>query len=393
MTRGSAPGRVCGLVLVAAWACLAPSAAAAQEEPAASLPAFSALGTPTSPAFILLGVAASSVERPSTPADFAAKLGNATQQFTVVPDQFAVEAAPYWLFRRPELSWVDDADREPLESLERTFNLSVATAPIGTEEAFERGVAVGVSASPFSGSLTEETKTKIRALESALVSTSELFDARRRQRLEVLQAAMAAELVRAGSDQERERIREHYELRFAALNEAVRDEIAEEISELLAPFEGFEPAREGLFMTLSGGSAWTFADAVAEAATHAQWGIWGTMSYRKGAWSPVGVIRYLNRPEATPLTNQLPEEELLDVGFRLIHTTGAFGLSGEYVLRRSFDGADGRHRLVGAVEYRTGEDLWLTAAFGRDHDADAPGSLIAQLGIAFNFSRERYSLD
>jgi hypothetical protein len=358
----------------------------------AQAPSFSSLGSPTSPAFTLLDVGASTIERPATPADFAVKLGNATERFSAPQQQFAIEAAPYWLFPRPRLSWSEDAVRDPLTSLVRTFTFSAATAPLGLSDESLTGLAIAFSASPFSGKLTDSTKAKIRGLESTLSSISAQFDSRVRERREALRSSYLPLLANAATDRERDRIREELELRSAALNEIVRDEIADEIAERLAPFDGFEPRREGLFMTFAGGSAWVFPNAIVDQGALAQWGIWGTVSYQTGPWSPTLVLRYLNRRENTPLANSRPDGEVVDVGARMIYTAGAFGVSGEYVLRRSLDSEDAQYRLVGALEYNVNERLWLIASFGRSHEPAAAGSLVAQLGLAFNFSRDRYSL-
>jgi hypothetical protein len=353
---------------------------------------FSALGTPTSPAFTLLDVAATAIERPTTPADVAVKVNNATEQFSTLPGQFALEVAPYWLVGRPGLAWSDDVRRSPAESLARTFTASVATTSFGSEVAPGTGLAVGASASPFSGHLSDSTQAQIRRLETALTGISEQFEARVRERRDALRAAYAGRLAAASTDEEREQLRQELEARSAALNLIVRDEIAAEVAERLTPFEGFEPVREGLFVTLAGGAAWAFPDAAADAGTLGQWGAWGTFSYRAGPWSPIALVRFLHRPNRTPLTNDLPEDQIFDVGARLVYSAGDVGLSAEYVLRNAVDGGDAQHRFVGAVEYSVGGHLWLIASFGRDHDASAAGSLVALLGLSVNLSRARYTL-
>ncbi len=384
--------RIFPLLLVASLAGIFAHTVMAQEDPADSIPSFSAVGTPTSPAFTLLGVAASDVERPSSPSDFAAKIGGATDGFSSLPEQFAIEMGPYWLISHPSLSWLDDANRDLGQSLLRTFTFSVATAPLGTLEAPVRGLAVGLSASPFSGSLSDTTQAKIRQIEAALSGTSALFSARVRERLEILRADFTEALGNATSAEDRERLRQAYAASSLDVKETVRDEISEEVAELLAPFDGFEPTREGLFVTLAGGAAWAFPDDIASEGSLAQWGVWGTMSYETEHWSPVAVVRYLNRRETILLSDLLPEGDVLDLGARMIYSTGSFALSAEYVLRQPFGDAESQHRLVGAVEYNVNRDLWLIASFGRDHDAERPGSLIAQLGLSLNLTRDRYSL-
>jgi hypothetical protein len=79
----------------------------------------------------------------------------------------------------------------------------------------------------------------------------------------------------------------------------------------------------------------------------------------------------------------------------VIYTAGAFGISAEGV-GRVFRGAgapDAQWRVVGGIEYEVAEGLWAQATFGRRFDTAREGSLVAQLGLSVNLSRERYSLD
>jgi hypothetical protein len=67
-----------------------------------------------------------------------------------------------------------------------------------------------------------------------------------------------------------------------------------------------------------------------------------------------------------------------------------YALSVEY-MRRSFRASnleDG-HRLVGIAEYAVTDTAWLVVSFGRDHNTKRDGSLIAQLGLSFNFKDDR----
>ncbi|MCD6012215.1 MAG: hypothetical protein K0Q79_2077 [Flavipsychrobacter sp.] len=55
------------------------------------------LQTPSSPAFTLLDLNPENVERPKNPTDFAVALANATKNFSVIPNSYAVEMAPFWV--------------------------------------------------------------------------------------------------------------------------------------------------------------------------------------------------------------------------------------------------------------------------------------------------------
>ena len=90
------------------------------------------LKTPSSPAFVLLGVEPTSVERPSTPAGFATTVLNRTNNFINLPTDFTLQVSPFWLFGHPDLTWRDDSSRSVGEALMRTATISVASVELGT---------------------------------------------------------------------------------------------------------------------------------------------------------------------------------------------------------------------------------------------------------------------
>src|SRR5262245_42359826 len=93
--------------LMVASLMLAGEANARDDQP----PSFNSLRTPTSPAFTLLGIEPTSVERPNTPSSLAASLLNQTAGFSTLPRDYALEFSPYWLVGHPRLTWRDDSRR------------------------------------------------------------------------------------------------------------------------------------------------------------------------------------------------------------------------------------------------------------------------------------------
>lgn len=111
------------------------STASAQEK-AAAIPQFVTLRTPTSPAFVLLGLTPTTVERPTTPRAVATSF---LSHFTegggaILPRQFALEVGPYWLWSHPRLTLEDymsaggSLGNQLGTSLQRTLSIAVAAA-------------------------------------------------------------------------------------------------------------------------------------------------------------------------------------------------------------------------------------------------------------------------
>ena len=55
---------------------------------------------PASPGSSLLGIAATDVEKPTDVSAFMPSLQSATNNFTALPANYAIDIAPYWLFKK-----------------------------------------------------------------------------------------------------------------------------------------------------------------------------------------------------------------------------------------------------------------------------------------------------
>src|SRR5829696_3920328 len=75
---------------------------------AQDIPEFHKLRTPTSPAFVILGITPAEVERPTAPAAFAASFFQRVEEATKgFPNSYALELAPYWLRSHPGLTFTE----------------------------------------------------------------------------------------------------------------------------------------------------------------------------------------------------------------------------------------------------------------------------------------------
>lgn len=358
--------------ILAAFAVLAgPRIALAQTE----APTLASLRTPPSPAFTVLGIEPSAVERPTTPSDVALSFVSKVRQGTI-PKDYAFEASPYWLVSQPDLSWSSDVTRSVAESVARTMSLSLATAETGTAAAPVTSLAVGVRTLLSSGHMTASTQRALAALEQTLSQTGDVF------------LRMVGE---AGLDELDKRLASgdiavaDYEARKQELTAIVLQ--SDEYREAMSRAEDVAAKREGFFFEVAAGFVWDFAAGSWEARTFRQRGVWATPSYEFGSWSLVGVLRYLDE-------SSFFNEDALDWGGRALYSTADYALSLEVVQRSPLDQTDvikRSHRFVGIAEYRVSRASWVIASFGKDRQkTGARETLIAQLGLAFSFSKDRY---
>jgi len=301
-----------------------------------SLPAFNSVRTPVSPAFVLLGIAPTAVERPNTPADLAFSILNRAATLTGLPRDVALEISPYWLVKHPRLNWEQDSTRTIATSLLRTMTISVATADLGTDTRPISGLAVGLRAAVASGRLSREAIDQLRQLGTLVDRENLVFDNLIKQRRGVLQRALTRELKNATSRADTGRL-------TAKTDSAVRDfveqlPISEEYRAAMDSTDEFARdlalSRTGFVLEVAGGLVWAAPGDVVDSARVSRWGAWVTAGYQSPAWSFVAVNRFLTAVSDTA-------QDALDVGLRLIHTERRWAVSAEAVFRAFTGSGDG----------------------------------------------------
>jgi hypothetical protein len=385
------PGRtgrsrwIIACVAAAALAC----SAHAQESSGGDVPSYNTIRTPASPAFVLLGLEPSSVERPNTPADLALSVLNATGALTSLPQNFALEAAPFWLVSHPEITWRNDAGyRDPLTSIARTATISVATAQIGTTALPVTGLSAGLRASIFSGELSDSTRARLRAAEANLGAQSGIFNSFLATKRAPADSALQAAIRAANGDRQKiDAAVAAHEAAISSLGAAVLADPAYQaaIAKEQEKLGDLKVDREGFFLDLALGSSWRYPNNQLDSGSALRWGVWLTPSWNSESFSAIAVIRYTG--DGIHAVN-----DEMDLGGRLLYSASSFAISGEYV-NRSYPGASGvssKYRLASVLDYEMKKGIWVSATFGRDYGAPTGGaSLLARLGLSLNVATSR----
>ena len=107
------------------------------------------LKAPAAPAFVVLGVSPSKIERPQgvRPLVLSALSAVSSEGF---PRNYAVEFAPYWL-GTPQLSFDDYYSSSVAQAIPRHLSVSVATTPLGRSPDAGTAIAVGARTLPLPG--------------------------------------------------------------------------------------------------------------------------------------------------------------------------------------------------------------------------------------------------
>lgn len=324
------------------------------------------LRTPTSPAFVILGVEPTSIERPTTPRAFALGLLSAPGGAGgVIPENYAAEVAPYWMRAHPDLTFAEYTRPSPLQSFLQTFSISLATTVLATGADSTTGVGVGIRATPLMGRPPRQLRLlsdSLRVVQRALLDLSDEMDA-----------------ARTSADSQRIRTQmTARETQSRAVSAAIR----------ALP----EDERVGLHLHFAGALAGHYPRNDFSAGQIGRAGVWGTVTYRTE--SPridmIGLARWL-RDETEA------EQNAVDLGFRGVFRFNRLSASAEWVNRAAAELAEGAgadaggfadgRRVVGLLEYRATDDLFVTFSFGQDfaNAGDDREPLVAILGGQLHF--------
>ena len=350
------------------------------------LPSLNSIRTPNSPAFSILGVQPTSVERPNTPADIAVALDNATEGFKKFPQNFSLEFAPYWMTKKPKsVTWQADTMRTVGQSLFSTFSVSAATITKEFEDKELRGLSYGFRTLLFSGKTSKKSIQRIREIEKELDTLARHYS----DMALAEEAALRNELRKRLKEDSTQEAKNNTLKWFNAERTRINNEKTKRINEEAANAEGeqeeFAPQREGFIVELAYAGAYRNDTINTSSLRKGGYAFWLTPSYVKDDYSLVGVFRHLK----DSLSNKSTE-----FGFRFIYTQSRYALSVEYLKGhyQSETALPDRERFSVLFEYLLDKNLWLNISLGDDNkNIQSNNSIFSSIGLKYNFSRKRYS--
>jgi hypothetical protein len=377
------------------------------------------LRTPTSPAFTILGIAPTAIARVSTPRALAVELLSKTEQTTVIPKDYALEVAPYWLRSRPKLSFEQYTRPTPGQSLRQSFAVSLATshADSSAGDSAVTRVAIGLRVMPTGGrpsakfnAMVDSLRTLQRAripLIRRQVDATDSIEATT-DSIETIRTALAT--ARSAPDSVRRRLEPRLEAQLDTLRsvidslqqivdsmETMRSSQADSLRKIAQAMGSEEAERVGQFTELAVALAASYPGEQFDGGRLSRVGVWGTWGYRLEAprLDVIGLLRFQR-----DIVGE--DENSLDAGGRLYWRHERLAISGEFVNRTAFDLSDlereggatratltfeSSNRAVGVVEFRATDAMFVSMSFGRDHRAPATERhpLIAALGLSLQF--------
>ena len=303
------------------------------------------LQAPSSPGFVVLGQEPTAIARPSSPRAVGLSLLSAiAESDTLIPKNYALEVTPFWLASHPALTYDAYTDAGVGQTLLQSFAVSVATATLPDAGDGTVGVGFGARALALKGRPNSNVAPLIAELRQ-----------------------IQDDVLRAATVEEEDRLGVLLQQKALAVQAELRD-------------------RVGWVVEVAGAVGAQFQDGAYDSGRVRRFGVWATPTYRwENRLSLLGVARYLRDPGLDTMSRNL-----FDVGGRVQFQLDDLALSTELVGRlASATDAEDSLRVVGTVDYRINDDLYLTSSFGKNHADPTTGTsgLVTFLGLNLGLSR------
>lgn len=378
------------------------------------------LKSPASPAFNILGIALSDVERPTDLTSFALSLQEATNNFTTIPQSYAFQIAPFLMSKRKfSLNEFDNGN----DAFKQSFLVSAGfthLGPKGKEDIDSlktTKIGLGLKFSIVRPRWSDETRTAYTNLVSAQKELLAAFHVSENQskkkdtltdykkkfkKLHEKEEDFTPAEVNLSDSLEKEINRLEEEINEDA-NKSFTSSTAYEKTKKIA--SSFKTERRGFFLDFSGGFAFDFPENNFNKTKIYRGGIWLTGGNENGnkGFTSLFIFRYLYHPETvfadTAGLIKGDQVSTFDMGGKILVDLSKekFTLNAEGIYRSIIGNTKVKPswRLVLNVEYDLGINRKITFAFGRDFDGTISkgGNLIAALNLIGGFGSDRKIAD
>jgi hypothetical protein len=349
--------------------------AAAENAALSSIPELDKLRTPVSPAFELLGLTPTSIEKPTTPNAVATSLLSSfvSGNQAILPKQYALDIAPFWLVSHPTLTLSEEAKGSSgvggiWSNIVQTLTIGLAAAdsafktpvsPISDTSISRLGFSLRLS--PLRGHLIPGC---IEAVEAPLKGMS---------------AAVSARLVQI-IDRTPNLTAEHIEDSTVKIQKQVRKDFAEQLAD---PRRECLATRRGFMLDLSGALVGRYPGQSFDGGRVSAYSGWATAAYATSNLTALGVFRAGKDGDVARFLGR----SFTDVGGRLVGAWDQYALSAEAVNRavRASASNDNSWRVSAGFDLKISSKVWLNTSFGHDFKSKDARSLLALANLQWNF--------
>ena len=342
------------------------------------------LKLPSSPAFILLDVAPTSIDRPTTTKAFSTSILNSINENNGIPENYALDFAPYWFFKHKKLNAMNywgfsktkDGNFQKPFSQARYGNLSFAT--VKTE-------------------IPDDTLGTMKEISNiALGFRTTLLQWRSDKDIEDLISYNNKHVERLSQLTSDPNISP-----IDLIRRLESDKILSDCNKNIANVLNRKPV---IALDLAGAGSWSFEDNTYSTVMSNRAGAWLTLNYaqsinkkdnrNKNDYINIYLTcRLLNDNNVLSGEGSLTSSTIFDSGGKIELELDKFSISYEYLYRNDLNTNYNSYRSSGLIKYRASEQLLVTAAFGKNF-GDL-NNAITQIGISWciNNNNQRISVD
>ncbi len=389
---------------------------------------------PASPAFNLLGISPTVIDKPSTPTDFAFSIANASNNFSQLPKNYAIEFLPVPLLFSKNKAGKDLYGKGMANTLAQTFSISsafttndtVSTAlpnyiktktGIGFKVSFLRG-NIDTTFEEYKTSLVDVRKKLTTLHEANLKELAKFRDAdlvylllkEKEKSIVDERLKIARDTTKTNEQKEelfkaQETILDAIHKSMEAREQEVKDnQIAKEkavmdaAAHLKAQIEKIKFRRYGPMLDLAGAMAIGYRNDDFQNSIVQQYAFWLNGGYStKQGFDFLALARYNNNVKSQiDSTGKFSDQTSFDIGGKIEFVTKdkKFSLAGEAIAR--FVSDTSIYRYTFNTSYQVKKNQAITLSVGKNFGSTKPsfgGNLIATLNyvVAFGSNRKIYS--
>lgn len=357
------------------------------------------LTAPSSPAATLLGISPSQIDKPRDPSEFMASVVSASGGISRLPENYAVEMAPAWMFGGNKITFSDFKSNALPHNLWQSLTISAAVGGKGQSADNPENptqVAFGLKTSFLRGHrFNQEAETKVASAQNALNRLNTRL-------LDSLRSDMQYQrLIERSLDNPADTLeRNAYQKRKYQKFRSQDGQEVQELQEIQEALQDLRFTRIGFKLDLTAGVVQDFPSGKFDSVSVSKLGVWLTAGYEgeKGL-SILGIARILQQADAqfTAADGKIQQGNVqnFDAGARLNFAPlkGKYSLSAEALFRGSNRAKDipNTHRLALNMEYKLAQNISLNFSYGRDFDGTITrdGNVIALLSLFTSFGNAK----
>ncbi|MEO8665532.1 MAG: hypothetical protein ABI462_08535 [Ignavibacteria bacterium] len=308
------------------------------------------LRAPMSPAFQLLEVDVSKIERPTNPTDFMVSLLQSTNELTVFPKNYSLEISPYWVFGGMNTSYRSFASDASIKNnilQSFVFSLANVSATDTVTNIDNRKISVGMKFSILRGNkISRDFEKVVEKLKSVNKKFTEFGDLRDSDPAYIELTKIKTSLLEKEDIESADKVNVLLDLREQELLKQFNIEGSDEVKELKEVAADTKFNRYGWKLDFAMGCGFEFPTNDFNYSLVNKAGTWLTGGYEDEKSGMTGLLlaRILGNPNSSVSSGA--KENVLELGGRIIlDKFHKFSISGEFVNRIILKGDNKESKL------------------------------------------------